>query len=120
MDQRTVELLLQFSRNKGRIYQMGEFPEYTSPNVREQLSYLRDYARTVEISDLKKDMNRLTDFPISITENGEEIPSLHYQLRKTDTGRILYVVNLDTLMERNARLDVYKRQQYRRGPDDTG
>ena len=48
-------------------------------------------------------MNRLTDFPISITENGEEIPSLHYQLRKTDTGRILYVVNLDTLMERNAR-----------------
>ena len=102
MDQSTVELLVQFAQKKGRIYRMGEFPEYTSPKAREQLSYLRDYARPVGISELKKDMNGLADFPVSITENGEEIPNLHYQLRKTDTGRILYVVNLDTGMERNA------------------
>lgn len=103
MDQPTVELLLQFAQNKGHIYQMGDFPEYTSPKAQKPLLKLRDLARPVGIRELKKDIDRLADFPVSITENGREIPNIHYQLRKTDTGRILYVVNLDTVMERNAR-----------------
>ena len=101
MDQKTVELLNEFVRNEGYVFQMGDFPKYTAPGSQKALFELRDQVRRIDIFELKRELSNLADFSVSISENGVEVPEIHYQLRKTDDGRILYAVNLNMREERN-------------------
>lgn len=89
-----LSLLLQFAGAGGQIFSMGKFPSYVTGQSGQGLLKLRNYARQTDIIQIKKLLEKIVDFPVSLTENGREIKEAHYQMRRKGQDRVLYLVNL--------------------------
>lgn len=96
IEKSTAELLICFAEAGGKIYGLGEFPQYiTGENSVRLLDVLRTYVTDLKKEEVKPLVSGQQTFPVSITENGNETAGVHYQLRVDGEKRYLYIVNLN-------------------------
>lgn len=91
----TVRLLKEFAEEGGTIFLMGKFPSYIVGGEKEELEALAGQITVGTPEKVRKFLDCKADFPVSVTENGKEIPKLHYQMRKEEDERILYLAYLE-------------------------
>lgn len=89
---RTVELLTQFVQNGGTIICLDRFPTYTNGDMA-ALAALEKKVIKATKEDLRAQMAKKNLLALSIAENGAEVESISYQIRHSDKGTILFMVN---------------------------
>ncbi len=92
IDGRTVELLTEFVANGGTIISLDRFPTYTNGDM--------DALKALEAKTIKATRDELRDImakkdllALSIAENGHEVESIAYQIRDTEHGTLIFMVN---------------------------
>jgi hypothetical protein len=108
LDKNTLELLLQFADNGGKIISMGEFPALCGGMADERLLRLNEKTVYVEMDRMQmlKHLEKESVQVASIVENDEEIGQIHVTERNVDGARILFMVNHDTEKSFNAGIRV--------------
>lgn len=91
----TVRLLLKFAEAGGKIFRIGEFPYYIHGGTQAELNELENIAEKVSAEKIRGFLDDNAEFPVSVTENEKEIEKLHYQMRKKENERILYLAYLE-------------------------
>ncbi len=92
IDGKTVELLEQFAANGGTIISLDRFPTYTNGNMA-ALKGLEAKAVKAGREELRGIMAKKDLLALSIAENGREVESISYQIRDTEDGTIVFMVN---------------------------
>lgn len=92
LDESTLKLLISFAEGGGTILYTGAFPSYTN-GAQELLDQMKQYARKTELGDLRTTLASSALISTGISENGREIGSIGQQLRQTEEGLMLFLVN---------------------------
>lgn len=93
IDEITLKLLLTFIAQGGTVLSLGEFPSYTNGN-REELEELRKKVTVLETEEILSTCKENALQVVTITEkNGEEERNLACQIRETEEGILLFLVN---------------------------
>lgn len=92
MNGKTVALLTQFAENGGTILCLDRFPTYTNGDM-EQLKALETRTVKADSSNIRALMGERNLLALSIAENGKEVESISYQIRDTEYGTVLFMVN---------------------------
>lgn len=94
IDRSTVNLLEEFMENGGNVFSMGRLPEFCEGEIGAGLENFIKKLTKADLSNIKEKLGDSLEFEISLTENGSEIPEIHYQMRNCGDYKILYMVNL--------------------------
>lgn len=92
IDGQTVELLTQFAANGGTIICLDRFPTYTNGDMA-KLKELETKTIHADRSNLRNIMAEKDLLALSIAENGHEVESIAYQIRDTEHGTLIFMVN---------------------------
>ena len=110
IDEVTLTFLLEFAKQGGTILSTGEFPSFTNGSD-EALEELRRFVRSVACEELRAVMSEAGLAMISCAlDSGEEAGQISYQIRKTDEGMILYLVNHSQTSTRNTKVTIYNKK----------
>lgn len=92
MEGRTVELLTQFVANGGTVISLDRFPTYTNGDMA-ALQALESKVIPATKENLREQMAKKDLLALSIAVNGREVESISYQIRHSDKGTIIFMVN---------------------------
>lgn len=92
IDGRTLKLLLQFAENGGTIISLDRFPTYTNGDM-DSLKILESKTIRANRDELRGIMAEKDLLALSIAENGHEVESIAYQIRDTEHGTLIFMVN---------------------------
>jgi hypothetical protein len=93
IDEITLKLLLSFLSQGGRVVSLGEFPTYTNGS-KADLEMLREKVTRLSTTDILSYCKENALQAVSITGiNEEEEPNLACQIRETEEGTLLFLVN---------------------------
>ncbi len=95
IDRSTVNRLKEFMENGGIVLTMGKPPRFCEGKKEPELEEFQKKLQKADLSDVKEILYPRMEFEISLTENGREIPEIHYQMRDCGEYKILYMVNLN-------------------------
>ena len=94
IDYKTVQLLLKFINQGGRVLSLGSFPKFIN-GAEEELDLLKRKIINVRIEDIKKYLIERKLVGLSISQGDKEVKNIHYQQQKHEEGTVLFFVNLD-------------------------
>lgn len=106
IDSVTLELLLEFAAQGGNIFSIGGFPTYTNGS-NESLKKLEDIVIRTNYDDIRGLMIEKGLVYISLSENGDEVSDVSFQLRNSDEGTVLFLANLSKGKSHNTVLRIY-------------
>jgi len=93
IDEITLKLLLRFLSQGGRVVSLGEFPTYTNGS-KADLEMLREKVTRLSTTNILSFCKENALQAVSITGiNEEEEPNLACQIRETEEGTLLFLVN---------------------------
>ncbi len=109
IDEVTLRLLLDFGKNGGTIISVGTLPSYTN----EEMDLLKELTELVQVLTLKEilpfmKMKELVT--VSIQVDGKEDDNIALQIRNTDDGLLLFMVNHNQEESLDANIKVYGKQ----------
>lgn len=93
MDKKTLELLLAFAAQGGKILSLGKLPSYTNGEAA-ALEELKEKVKPVLPEEVRAVMEAEGLVSVSVAEQGSEVTSIHYLQRETEAGILFFFVNL--------------------------
>ena len=107
IDEVTLKLLVEFAKQGGTVLSTGAFPGYTN-GCENALAQLRTMTKTVSYEELRAVMTEAGLTMISCRKaDGREAEGVSYQIRRTEAGVILYLVNHSQTETYETRVLVY-------------
>lgn len=108
LDETTLKLLVRFGKEGGCILSVGEFPHFTDGNP-SLLQELSDIAVRMDAHKLRVYLAEKGLVATGIEESGEQITCIEQQIRQTDEGLLLFLVNTSQAKKVTADITVYGR-----------
>lgn len=109
LDESTLKLLVRFGQEGGCILSVGEFPHFTDgdPALLQELS---QFTVSVETHELRTYLAGKGLVATGIEADGEQITCIEQQIRQTDAGLLLFLVNTSQTQGFTADISVYDRR----------
>ena len=97
IDEKTLELLLLFLDNGGKILSVGDLPKYCEGKSNSKIEYLKEKVMCIGESNkaLYEYLKEIQLDTISISDQNGEIDCIHYQQRDMGNTQVFYMVNHD-------------------------
>jgi hypothetical protein len=109
IDRETLKLLESFIKNGGRVYSMGRELEFTN-GASEKLEALKQKLIYIELDTIREAMLTNGTVHISIENSNEQISDIHYQIRQSKEGLLLYMMNLSKEKTYPAQITLYDQE----------
>lgn len=93
IDKYTLELLLAFATQGGKIFSLGRLPSFTN-GEEAALEKLKETVTPVSFEEVRTAMEAEGLVSVSVTEGGSEATAIHYLQRETEAGVLFFFVNL--------------------------
>ncbi len=106
IDHATILLLLAFAEQGGKLYYTGEFPSFSNDGGQERIQQLQEASEFLPMEDIRKTLAGKGLSSVSIAEQGQEVKDIACQLRDTEEGLLILMVNLSTDTRHSAVIDV--------------
>ncbi len=106
IDENTLELINLFLDQGGQVYCIGELPYFTNGSETDLEEML---VRSVQIEphELRQIMKQRKSLKLSIADSKGQVSDIHYQMRRTDDGLLIYMINLDKEKAYHTTVKVY-------------